>query len=59
MASCHCEPFASCHSEPSTLCHSEGAERSKNLAQDRLRVAISLRSGGVHPRLYQRLLYPY
>jgi len=32
-ARCHCEPFASCHSE--------GEKRPKNLAQDKLREAIS------------------
>jgi len=32
------ESFALCHSEESfALCHSEGAERPKNLAQDKLR----------------------
>jgi chorismate synthase len=31
---CHCEPFASCHSE--------GEKRPKNLAQDKLREAISI-----------------
>lgn len=32
----HYEPII-CHSEPFASCHSEGAERPKNLAQDRLR----------------------
>ncbi len=52
----HCEPFASRHSERSEEpqrpftsfrvtkegCHSEGAKRPKNLAQDKLREAISI-----------------
>ena len=42
-----CEPFA--------LCHSEGVERAKNLAQDKLREAISVGKGWCAP---QRGYYP-
>jgi recombinational DNA repair protein (RecF pathway) len=40
----HYELFAPCNSDSFALCHSEGARRPKNLAQDRLCEAISLRS---------------
>ena len=44
---CHCEPFG--------FCHSEGEERPKNLAQGKLREAISVDRvrGGVNPKQIQ------
>jgi sugar phosphate isomerase/epimerase len=43
---CHCEPFASCHSE--------GEKRPKNLAQGKLREAISKEFGTMRQQLIQQ-----